>query len=502
MRPVLTLVVASAVLAAGVAAATVWPAAAPAGPVPGARPARDLPVSTTTLVCPSVPERRMAGAPGAAPTPVAGTLGVVVPQVPTAAGAAGPPSGGLTVTTLGGDRLPVPASPTSPVVTPVPAHSGPLVVTARGAGTAGTAAMVTARLDGSGERGLASGLCRAPQSHWWFLAPGTQVGRRPALVLVNPQASPVQVDLELFGPTGPVRASAATGIVLAAHHQTVVPLDALAPDLGALAVHVTAQGGRVAAALWDTEADGLAPRGVDWVPPAAPPARRQAVPVVPVGQGERTLYVTAPGAQEAVVAVRVLGPGGSFAPSGRESLVVPAGAVAELDVANLIPAGAEPAPVGILLRADVPVTAATGVRVGSAAGAGELTWAPAGAPLQGPAVLALARAGQVTRTELALAAPAGAAAAQVDVEYPGGRRASRRVTVAAGAVTSVPLAPPGDVTWYQVLVRPVGAAPVLAAATVREGTGNDEWITLTPLVDMPRTVHEPRVVRDLGVGAP
>jgi hypothetical protein len=58
------------------------------------------------------------------------------------------------------------------------------------------------------------------------------------------------------------------------------------------------------------------------------------------------------------------------------------------------------------------------------------------------------------------------------------------------------------VTWYQVLVRPVGAAPVLAAATVREGTGNDEWITLTPLVDMPRTVHEPRVVRDLGVGAP
>jgi hypothetical protein len=368
--------------------------------------------------------------------------------------------------------------------------------------------MVHARAERGASRGLASSSCLSPRADWWFLAPGTRIGQRPVLGLVNPATSPTEVDLTLIGPNGPVHSSAATGIVLPPHEHTQVPLDALAPDLDALAVHVTVRGGQVGAVLSVVETDGLDPRGMDWISPAAPPARRQVIPLIPGGAGSRVLHVAAPADQEAVVAVRVLGPDGGYAPAGRESLTVPAGSVASVDVAGLAPS-ASAEPIGLQLSADVPITAATLTRIGGRDGPGELAWSPSSPPLVGPALLTLARAGADTRTQIVLAAPAGSARVEVSMRYPGGRRAKRTLTVPAGAATVVPLAPPADVATYQVRLRPLTGAPLHAAASVTQAppgtdTSTDmiSMITVVPLRAAPRTVHLPLVVRDLRVVTP
>ena len=62
-------------------------------------------------------------------------------------------------------------------------------------------------------------------------------------------------------------------------------LDALAPGVTRFAVHVHARSGRIAAAVRDQQVDGLTPRGADWLPPAAAPARQQVLPGVAAGAG-------------------------------------------------------------------------------------------------------------------------------------------------------------------------------------------------------------------------
>ena len=116
--------------------------------------------------------------------------------------------------------------------------------------------------------------------------------------------------------------------------QVVRLLDALAPGVTRFAVHVHARSGRIAAAVRDQQVDGLTPRGADWLPPAAAagPAARCCRASRPA-PGSGCCRWWRPGDSDAIVKVRLVTDSGSFAPTGLDVLEVPAGSVAQVDLA-------------------------------------------------------------------------------------------------------------------------------------------------------------------------
>jgi hypothetical protein len=197
--------------------------------------------------------------------------------------------------------------------------SGPYAVRATGVVAPGLAALTTTR-SGSGDlRGLDSAACVRPGTDFWFVGGGAVVGpaRRPAAG--NAERTPAELDLEIVGPTDPVTAPSARGLTVAPGEVAQVQLDALAPGVRALAVHVLVRSGRVAAALRDVQVRGLDPRGVDHVPAAAAPAKRVVVPGVPGRPGERLLHGVGTGDSDAIVEVRLLAAGGASCPPASTS---------------------------------------------------------------------------------------------------------------------------------------------------------------------------------------
>src|SRR4051812_13381144 len=77
--------------------------------------------------------------------------------------------------------------------------------------------------------------------------PAPPAGRGARLPLLAPPPAPAVVDVVVLGPDGPVDLPSARGLVVAAGQARAVQLDALAPGLDRLVVHVVARRGRVAA---------------------------------------------------------------------------------------------------------------------------------------------------------------------------------------------------------------------------------------------------------------
>jgi len=114
----------------------------------------------------------------------------------------------------------------------------------------------------------------------------------------------------VLGPDGPVGTPSGEGVVVPSGGRVAVLLDAVAPNLSALAVHVEARTGRVAATLHDELVRGLTPGGTDGVTPAQAPARRQVVPGVVVISRDQPDDPAAAGATALRVAV-LGGPSGT-----------------------------------------------------------------------------------------------------------------------------------------------------------------------------------------------
>lgn len=205
-------------------------------------------------------------------------------------------------------------------------------------------------------RGLSSQPCLAPGTTWWFVGGGSTAGRESALVLVNPEETPAEVEVAISGPDGPVSTPRLRGLVVEPRSRVVVRLSREAPRLAAAAWRVTVRQGRLAAALSDREADGFVPRGADWIPATIDPATRVLVPGVQGGDGGRQLLVHAPGDLTATVRVRLITAQGSFVPAATPEFQVPGGTVAAIDL--------EPSLQGdnatVDLQSDLPIVA--GVR--------------------------------------------------------------------------------------------------------------------------------------------
>jgi hypothetical protein len=444
-------------------------------------------VSVATLACPDVraddrtPARVMAAAPppaGAPPADAAGTARVL-------AGLAERSAQGAVV-----------ARPARAAAATADAN-GPYAVRATGVVAPGLAAVSTTRGSSGDLRGLDSAACVRPGTDFWFVGGGAVVGQRDVLLLANAERTPAELDLEIVGPEGPVTAPSARGITVAPGEVAKVQLDALAPGVRALAIHVLVRSGRVAAALRDVQVRGLDPRGVDHVPAAAAPARRVVVPGVPGGPGERLLHVVAPGDSDAIVEVRLLAAGGGFVPAGLDVVTAKAGAVTTVDLARY----ARGEVVAVQLTSDVPVSASVLARTGDPAKTGELAWTAASVPLEAPAVLA--DSGTAPGVTAALVLSTTGPAARVRLEPIGTGTGTvppaREVTVPEEGTLTVPLAG-ADQPYAVRIVPPAGGSPVWAARVLTATAPGGPFVTVTPVEPAVTTVVVPEVVADVLVG--
>jgi hypothetical protein len=270
---------------------------------------------------------------------------------------------------------------------------------------------VQSTLARSGElRGLASTACGDPRTDSWLVGGGTRPGERLRLLLSNPASTPAVVDVDVFGPKGLVEAPAGDGVAVPAHGQVPLFIDALAPGLAQVVVHVNARTGRVRATMHDQLLRGLYPSGTDDVVGTTAPGTRLVIPGVsllngsdprakyPSLAGSTSVRVAVPGSEEAVVRVSLLDSAGTVQLPRQAVQSVPGGSVVDVPVSD-VPDGVYTA----VVQSDVPVVAAA--RIGRRGGTGrylaaEFAWAPAVSGLSGTGVVALP---QGVRSTLALA---------------------------------------------------------------------------------------------------
>ncbi|SFK06967.1 DUF5719 family protein [Cellulomonas sp. KH9] len=394
-----------------------------------AAPGVEVAPTPVTLQCPGpvvLPQRAERGDAAFDPAPVEPQ--VALDAVTAAGEGAGPlavlPLGGTTAArdvAAGGGAVRVQGGSTPFVVRAQPGDTSPVV-----------AATGTSVVTDGDARGLAAASCRAPSSAHWFVGGSTAVGATSTLVLSNPGLTAAQVELEIYGPRGPVDPTAAQHLV-APGATTTVDLGGAAADQAAIVVHVTVTGGQVAAHVQDTAVRGFTPAGTDLVVAGAAPATRQVVTGVvaaesTVGSPDApVLRLLAPGPEQTVARVTLLGGDGPVTLPGADRVTLTGGEVTDVPLGGL-PAGVYT----VVVDADVPVVAGA---VTSRTGA-------PGALDDEPRVDRAWSAATAPAAHGAIALPAGVGARVVvgavgqDADAPGAGSATLRVLGSDGQVLS------------------------------------------------------------------
>lgn len=190
--------------------------------------------------------------------------------------------------------------------------------------------------------------CGQAQLDQWLVGGATALGSSARLVLANPSSAPSEATVTVFGPLGQVQKTVVVAVGPGAQVNKL--LEAVAPELPAMAVRVQATGPGVVAALQDSRLEGFQPAGTGWVTPS---------------ELAKTLVIPAVGAQNpnATVTLRLMAPKGASVElslvsdqgvqpwSVGHALVLEAGLVTDIDLPQGL-AGA------IEIRADNAVIAA------------------------------------------------------------------------------------------------------------------------------------------------
>lgn len=215
--------------------------------------------------------------------------------------------------------------------------------------------------------GLAAAACAEPSADSWLVAGATTLGQTSLVLLSNPTSVDATVNLDIYTETGRVSAPGATGIVVPAGAQKVVPLAGLAPSATAPIVHVTTTGGQVVATMQQSLEQGIQPRGVELAGATGAPARVQTIAGVTiaslaaitaaqsaesVGVDFPAVRILVPGDQDAKITIGAVGEAGTNA-GNSYAQTVKAGNVAEIPLDNL-----KDGSFTVTIRSDVPVVAA------------------------------------------------------------------------------------------------------------------------------------------------
>jgi len=229
---------------------------------------------------------------------------------------------------------------------------------------------------------LAWSACPEPRPRWWFVGAGAAtVSHDTVLTLTNPRVGQADVDIDVYGPNGPVAAPGLHGVTVAAGGTRVIDLAKAAPSVGDLAVNVVATRGLVAVSAADRFAPGVVGKAAqEWLPGQWLPAPSVTLAGLPPKPDQATLVVANPGQDAAVVSVEVIGTGGTFAPKDIDTLTVPPGSVATASLRSVF----NGEPLAIRVKAPHPVAATVRTVTG-----GDVAFASAVRPIEGTTALAV-----------------------------------------------------------------------------------------------------------------
>lgn len=389
------------------------------------------------------------------------------------------------------------------------------VVTASGPEAGGLEVEQVSRGDDGPHRGWAGLRCDAPAAESWFLGAATHTGNDAQLVLVNPYDDPALVKVELYGDKGAIDVPALDGIVLPPRGRVVRELATIAADEHRLAVHVIAREGRVAPAVRVTRRKGDIPLGVDWLPRLSQPDTQVDIPGVPEGNGQRHLFLFAPGDDAAHVRIQFTLPDEQFVPDGYDDVEVPPGRTLDLNLTKDLQVVDERTAVSTQ-RAVALRIMAEGAPVFATVSAEnrarylpiqEVAFVGPAPPLSGPTLVTEARNVDKMYGALLLSAPDGLARVRIETVAPEGKDTEpvvKTVTVPAGRLTVFPYASlPRDANVPVLITPDPGLAPVYVTRLINEQGTRGPLLTAQALVTQPTAgLDVPFVVADPGAALP
>lgn len=280
----------------------------------------------------------------------------------------------------------------------------------------------------STKRWLAARSCPSPGDDWWFTGAGAGITHRSILTLDNPRANDANVTIAVYGPHGQVDAPGLSGLLVPAGQSLRIDLEAVAPALGDLSVHVSAVRGLVAASMWEQWAQSAVSKSVwSWVPAAPQPAARVGLIGVPGKLSHATLVVTNPSSSSAVVSLKVVTSAATFTPTKHQTFTLPPDSTTAVGLDDLLKVGFG----GLELSSSRPITA------GLRAVRGNLESYAAAADRIG-AESTLGLPGGVPAT-LTLAAPAASSATVQVIDTHGRVVLQKTLTLPRAQTMSIPL---------------------------------------------------------------
>ena len=340
-------------------------------------------------------------------------------------------------------------------------------------------------------------VCPAPTGSAWFVGGSGATGHLTTVEIDNPDSAGALADVLVYGEHGQVPAPGGRGIAIPPRGHRTLRLDVLAPGTARVALHVIMRAGRGAITVTDAQRAGITPLGADVVPAGAAPSRRVVIPAIPAGTtGARTLEILAPGDQDALVQVQVIGRDGRFTPDGLDNVSVPAGSVVQRNVLSQVGDGS----VGLLITSDVPVVAGVRNVMKWARGPQDITFSASTRVLSAPVAVPGLRSGKGWTTRLMVSAPATAGHVLVTIIADDGTSTDSTVDLTSG--TSQELVLQGPTSFMAVITPDLDAGAVFGGVYLSYGNAVGFGATQWPLVAAPLTVTMPTTTTDPALASP
>ncbi|GII82735.1 hypothetical protein Ssi03_07250 [Sphaerisporangium siamense] len=376
----------------------------------------------------------------------------------------------------------------------LPVRAAPVEIYGTGAMAAGLEAAQTRREKDGAARGLASVRCAEPGASTWFVGPGPAAAD-VMLYLTNADTAQAVVTIMAYAGEGPVVGDSGNSLVLKPGEHRAIRMRDLAPSPLVMAVEVRTVSGRVAASARAVLGAG---KGADWLPVSAAPATSVVIPGIPGGGGPRELFVTAPGESDTVVRIKALTADGFYAMKNRESLDVPAGSTASLDVTTGI--GGQPS--ALVLTADVPIVA--GLMATGTGAKQDVAFSAGSPPIDVGSVVADNRTGKKVSSRLILSAPAAAGKVSVQVvPAKGVAPAPVEVDIPAARTREVKPAVPAGRGDFSLIVLPLpGSGPVYGGRVLDEKAPDGLYLTTQPLAQARTSALVPPIAESTAVVVP
>jgi len=249
-----------------------------------------------------------------------------------------------------------------PTVAPLKVVTGRVSTAAPGSGpavVAGTGDLAPGLVAGRSRTApLAAVDCVPPVADQWFTATGADATHDSTVELVNPNAGPAIADITVRSPAGVLDVPALRGVSVPGSSSQVLDLGQITPRRGELSLEVHTSRGRLAVHVVDAYDElGSGIRAQDWLPAQAAPATSNLLLGLATGEGERTLVLSNPGADEVRATVKVVTPTSVFAPAGVEPVRVAPDSTEALSLDDVLQQAAKDGATGLLVESTAPVTA-------------------------------------------------------------------------------------------------------------------------------------------------